>query len=161
VAQLRQKIVGLKGLNETQLQQRILSNFNFSEPAVRNRVIAAKNLGLNVYSDLVAKNLDFWSQALKDLEEEVKGETDASKRLSLLLSMAGTSEGMVWDETDRINNPNITTSDVKVTDSVLLLEAKLNANLVKLTGILGFVSVKKLAEQDYFWSDLYIRVSRL
>jgi hypothetical protein len=149
----------LKDLNETQLWAIIESNIEIVDPKVANRAKVANSLNLTVYSDLIDQNRGFWNQSLIGLENVSSVENDRKKNLSMLRDMAATTYGMVWDEKERSDNPNITISDVKVTDSAFGLELKIGSTLLKANTLLLFGSVKKLTEGNLFWSHLYFKVS--
>ncbi len=149
----------MKDLNETQLWAIIESNIEIVDSKVSNRAKVAKSLNLTVYADLVEQNRGFWNQSLIGLEKVSSVENDRKKKLSMLRDMAATTYSMVWDEKERSDNLNITISDVKVTDSAFGLELKIGSTLLKANTLLLFGSVKNLTEGNFFWSNLYFKVS--
>jgi len=155
---LQQNISNLLYLNETELMERMVSNYDFVYSAVLNRIRLAEKNVLNTYSNLLEKNLNFWKEALTIVEIAFAQELDPKNRLRLLLTAAAVTEGMVWDEKVRINYPEIT-SDVNVTDSSIILEINFYDLIVKLNSLLDFVAIEKGKENNFYWAIFYPVVS--
>ncbi len=125
---------------------------------VQNRIDLADNYGLDLYSKILRKSLNFWIKAIEDLKEYVFKDPDLKNGLASLLTMAATTEGMVWDEKVRIKYTGIT-SEVKVTDSSNNLETKFNESIVRMNSFLSLASIKKGKETNLFWYLFYPIVS--
>ncbi len=163
MAENKLRVALLKNETEAQLQNTIQQNFAFADPLVQKRSDAYNASGLTILSDYTDDQIVFWNAALSNFETALSSETYPTERLAMLRTMAATTEGMRWDETERAKDPTITPANINITScsiwNSLDLTAKLNVNLAKLNVLLNLASLQQGFEGDIFWAQFYEKVS--
>ncbi len=125
---------------------------------MQNREQLADSLGLDIYSKFLEQIIFTWNQWIVNVKYVASGQPDPKTRLELLLPLAAAVEGLTWDEKVRIKYPGIT-SNVSVTDSMEVLETKLQYSVPQLISILKLASIKKRVENNFVWNRFYDEVN--
>jgi len=156
IQRLRNELLKIiPALNETELQEKMKSNFEFANKAVTDRIKLSEKEGFKVYADMVNKNIGFFQERVLDFLTFLAQVKDNKEKLMSLIQMVGISAITNWDEEQRIKDPTIVSFEVNVTDSVGVLELKYRELLLKVDDSLQLTVDREYKLNHSFWSHFY------